>query len=424
MIPAERARMLRLLDDGLSKAEVARQLGRSRQTIYNNLKADPGKSPTPRPSKLDPFKPYLTERLSRFDIPATVLFAEIRKRGYSGGISILRDFVSQFKDRQVRQVVDRFETEPGRQAQIDWGSCGTILHLGRRRRLSLFVLVLGHSRMIWARFVTSEQAPQLMTLLESAFRDLGGVPRELLVDNMKQIIDTPRTQKKDAVVQASFQDFADHFGFDVVACPAYWPRAKGKVERAILYIKRSFLEGRSFTDLDDLNAQLVTWLAEVANIREHGTTKARPLDLLALDQASFHPVATTAYPASVREERTLDHDGRFSFRGVRYSADPRVLDGKRRGRVRITVQLGTDQRVRAHFDDQLVADHLLAPPGSRPQDDPRHAEIRRTLRDRPDHERPKGKTPQFEQEIEHVSEEIPEGPEVEIRDLSEYEEAA
>ena len=77
MIPAERARMLRLLDEGLSKAEVARQLGRSRLTIYNNLKADPGKSPAPRPSKLDPFKPYLTERLSRFDIPATVLFAKL-----------------------------------------------------------------------------------------------------------------------------------------------------------------------------------------------------------------------------------------------------------------------------------------------------------------------------------------------------------
>ena len=192
MVTSEMSYMYRLIEEGLPIAQIARRLGRCRQTLYNWLKKDREgpQGPVPRSSKLDPFKPYIESRLERFDLPATVLLREIRKKGYEGGITILRDFVAEVKDRQVRRLVDRFETEPGRQAQMDWGSCGTIVHEGRRRRLSLFVLVLGHSRTIWAQFVVSERRPVMMELLEQAFEDLGGVPRELLVDYVaRHIID-------------------------------------------------------------------------------------------------------------------------------------------------------------------------------------------------------------------------------------------
>ena len=237
--------------------------------------------------------------MESFDLPSTVLLDELREQGYGGGITILRDLVADIKDRHVTRLVDRFETEPGRQAQVDWASCGHIMHKGRRRRLSLLVVVLGYSRFIWAGFVVSERRPVLMEMLERCFHEIGGVPRELLFDNLKQVVAQPRTSDSPAAIQPLFQDFADHWLFEVVASPPYWPRAKGKVERVIQYIKRCFLEGRSFVDLDDLNAQLRLWLATVANVRIHGTTKERPVDRLAADLAAMAPAtATPSFPKS------------------------------------------------------------------------------------------------------------------------------
>jgi transposase len=389
--------MHRLLDENLTIAEIARRTGRSRQTIYNWIKKENVVStPEPRSSKLDPYKAFIESRLERFDLPATVLLQEIRDKGYDGGVSILKDFISPIKDRHVTCLVDRFETEPGRQAQIDWSPCGNIFHQGRMRNLSLFAVVLGYSRVIWARFVVSERRPVLMDLLESFIRETGGIPKEFLVDNMKQIVALARAQDRPALIASGFQDFADHWRFDVSVCPPYWPRAKGKIERGISYIKSSFLEGRSFENLDDLNTQLRVWLAAVANVRIHGTTKERPMDRLAEDLAAMRPVGSiAAYPAAMRESRQVTSDARISYLGVRYSVDPSIIEYK--SKVPVEVQVGTDERLRIYHEGRLVAEHALAPSGSPPQDDREHARIRRELRGKPSWKRPHGKTPKFAQ---------------------------
>lgn len=409
-----------LLEEGLSITEVARRLSCSRQTIYNQLKrGDDEEEPRRRPSKLDEHRRYIESRLETFDLPATVLLREILEQGYEGGITILREAVAEIKQYQVQKVVDRFETEPGRQGQVDWGSCGTIWHEGRRRKLSLLVVVLGFSRTIWARFVVSERRPVLTVLLEQAFSDLGGVPRELLFDNLKAVIARPRNEGTPAVVQPGFADFADHWGFEACACPPYWPRAKGKVERAVGYIKMSFLEGRSFNDLDDLNAQLRVWLATVANVRRHGTTGERPVDRLARDQAAMLDLVIP-YPKNEVEKRLADWDSRISFRGVRYSVDPSIL-GARRG-TPVEVRLGADERLRIYHKGRLVGEHVLAPKGSPPQDDPAHARARRKLREEPA-ARVRGRTPRFEQREQPQPDWAVMAPAVAARSLHAYEEA-
>jgi transposase len=424
MVPSVRSKMNQLLREGVPKAQAARQLGVSRQTVYNWIAKEKEEAePKQRPSKLDPFKPYIESRLARFDIPATVLLREIRDRGYGGGITILREFASEIKSRHVRRLVDRFETEPGRQAQVDWGSCGLIELGGRRRRLSLLAVVLGHSRLIWARFVVSERRPVLMRLLEDCFAEIDGVPKELLFDNLKQVVARPRTAEAPAEIQMAFSAFADHWGFEVVASPPYWPRAKGKVERAIGYIKSSFLEGRSFTDLDDLNTQLRIWLAEVANIRIHGTTGERPTDRLSADQKAMLPVGhLPAFPSMSLSPRLADHDGRISYQGVTYSVDPEILTG-RRGEP-VNVLEGTDRRIRIFHQGRIVGDHAILPSGSPPQDDPMHAAKRRQLRQQPTWSRPKTKAPRFDQRVDETPGWMVVAPAVHERPLTSYEVAS
>jgi len=414
--------MYQLLREGVKKAEIARRLGVTRQTIHNWLKPKEEKTPTGRTSKLDPFKSYINSRLERFDLPATVLLREIRRQGFDGGITILRDYVAAVKDRHVQRLVDRFETEPGRQAQVDWASCGTILHRGRRRRLSLLVVVLGYSRVIWAQFVVTERRPVLLQLLEEAFRQLGAVPRELLFDNLKQVVAEPRREDNAAVIHRAFAAFAEHWGFEPVVSPPYWPREKGKVERAIQYIKSSFLEGRSFTDLDDLNGQLRSWLAEVANVRVHGTTKQRPVDRLADDLEAMLPIADVKpYPAMTLATRRADHDARISYLGVHYSVDPEILTGARRGQ-QVKVLHGTDERIRIYSDGPLVGVHDVLPSGSPPQDDPLHAAARRRLRQQPSWAPGRGSAPRFDQQVPpDLDELVALAPRVVSRPLSAYE---
>lgn len=143
-----RLRMKREVLDGVPKAVVARRYGVSRQAVYNVLRAAPVTEKAVKPSKLDPFKGYVADRLSEFDLPATVLLREIKGLGYAGGISILKEFVASCRGEQVKQVIERFETLPGRQAQLDWGECGVVIENGVRKKLYVFVLVLGYSRMM------------------------------------------------------------------------------------------------------------------------------------------------------------------------------------------------------------------------------------------------------------------------------------
>lgn len=313
-----------LAEQGVAKSRIARLYGVSRQTVYNHLeRTDPFPKPrAERPSKLEAFKDYIRVRLERFDLPATVLLAELQARGYEGGLTILREHIRPMKQEFVRRLTERFETLPGQQAQIDWGECGMVMVDGERRKLYVFVMVLGYSRMTYARFTTSTKLPVLLGCLTRAFAVLG-IPAELLVDNMKQAVDQHDVTTGTVRWNATFLDFVEHHGVLPVASPPYWPRVKGKVERGVGYVKRSFLEGRSFTDVADLNQQLEHWLATVANVRVHGTTRAVPVDRHREELQHLRPsAAVPVYDVRPTEIRRVTPDCHFSFGGVRYSVPP------------------------------------------------------------------------------------------------------
>jgi len=382
--------------EGLSKAEVARRFGVCRQTVYNHVKREgPYVKPRKgRSSKLDAYKDYIRGRLEKFDLRGSVLLREIRERGYTGGKTILDDFIRPLKAAKVTKLTERFETEPGCQAQIDFGECGMVTVEGRRRKLYLFSLVLGYCRMLWGRFLISTKQHELLMCLKDAFEELG-IPGELLVDNMKQAVDRHDVTTGVVKFNATFLDFAEHYGFLPVAAPPYWARVKGKVEASIKYVKRSFLCGLRFTDLSDLNMQFRIWQDTVANVRIHGTTGRQPVDLYREEMGFLGSTrGIPVYDTRPWETRKAGWDSHIRWANVFYSVHP---DAAAKPVVVRPEGEHVGDRFEVYLGEQLVAVHYKRAKGTPRVTLPEHAaEIRRRTRDKKPGER---RSVEFEQII-------------------------
>jgi transposase len=302
MLVAEEVVEIRVLSrQGKSIREIARMLNVSRNTVRRYLRNE-GFSRykrEPRASKLDPYKHYLDERVkaAALDwIPATVLLRELRALGYEGGYSILKDHTATLRPIAKPEPVIRFETDPGRQMQADFAT----IRRGRDR-LAVFIATLGWSRVAYVEFVSDERLETLLGCHEHAFCFFGGVPREVLYDNMRTVV-TDRDQYGPGLhrYNRTFLDFAHHYGFLPRLCRPYRAQTKGKVERFIGYLRRSFYiplasqlrpEGLK-VDRDTANARVGTWLREVANARLHATTGEIPLERLKVERDRLQPLAT------------------------------------------------------------------------------------------------------------------------------------
>lgn len=267
---------------GMSIRTIAKKLKTSRNTVRNAIRR--GKPPSygrpERPSKLDPFKDYLVQRLADFpQLSCERLLLEIRGKGYPGGMSILKDFTKPYRVKKKEPVV-RFETEPGEQAQADWSDLGTHLIGGNPVELYLFVMILGFSRCLYAVVATRTNVEALISCHKKAFAYFGGVTGSILYDNMKTVV-IERGLNGDHRFNPVFLDFAGTIGFLPRLCRPYRAKTKGKVERVIGYVKGRFLTGRTFTSIDDLNSRLLVWLDSEANTRIHATTGETPFFRLA-----------------------------------------------------------------------------------------------------------------------------------------------
>ena len=197
--------------------------------------------------------------------------------------------------REPVEAVVRFETPAGRQGQVDFATF--TLPWGRRHAL---VVVLSHSRLLWLRFYRRQTMAVLTEGLERAFARFGGVPKELLFDQMRAVVlSDGRVGGGELVLNAEFLRVAAHWGFHPRACRPYRAQTKGKVERPIRYIRDSFFYGRAFAADEDLNEQASRWLEGTANVRRHSTTGERPVDRFRDERAGSRSVRWHAVPTSV-----------------------------------------------------------------------------------------------------------------------------
>jgi transposase len=280
-----------LLEQGLSKTAIAERLGVSRRVIYHwittgQLERDVSapaapRVRVPRPTLLESYKALITTRLTTYpELSAVRLFAECQAAGYPGSLTQLKVFVRAVRPRPEPDPIVRFETPPGHQAQVDFAEVR--FPWGRR---FVFLVVLGYSRLLWLQFYPRQTMQTVMAGLEGAFAAFGGVPHELLFDQMRAVILADERPGGGKILEnPEFLRFAAHWGFRIRACRPYRARTKGKVERPIRYLRSSFLYGRDFLGDGDVAAQATTWVDTVANARVHGTTGEVPRERFLRDE--------------------------------------------------------------------------------------------------------------------------------------------
>lgn len=406
MIGKERwEEMHRLKAQGVSVSDIARITEADRKTVRACLRREvwqPYRRAPVTGTLLQQHMPWLEQRAPQVGYSARILFQELcRDHGFTGGYETVRNAVRPLRAEAASASLTqlRFETGPGEQAQVDWGQA-RVGFGAAPATVHIFVMTLGYSRRAWVEGFVNERLSQLLAAHEHAFEHFGGPCAELLYDRMRTVVlgsveGRPRWNP-------TFDAFARYWGFSPRICRPYRAKTKGKVESGVKYVKRNFLPGRSFRDLEDFNEQLRHWNTTVADLRVHGTTHQRPIERFAAEAGAL---ATATRPISFVQamvrERVVAEDWLISVDANRYSVPCRLI-GK-------TVQVVRNaDRWRITYRGELVADHpvlcgrhqLSVLPEHSPGASGRNP--RRRFADAP----PTG--------------EIPGLPEVEVRDLAVY----
>jgi transposase len=304
--------------------KIERHLRMGWKTIKKYLDA-PAQGPVKRErlSKLDPFKGNIAEWLEKDPlVTAAVIEQRLRPLGYPGGSSILQDYVQKVRPQlTAKRAFVRMEPLAGERFEVDWGHFGSLDYSGDLRKLYAFALVDAHSRMLYVEFTHSQSFETFARCHIHAFTALGGVAREIVYDNLATAV----AEHDGRLVRflPRFLGFAREYSFYPRACNPASGWEKGKVERAIGYLRQNFWPLREFTDLHDANRQTRQWLAEVANRREHRETRQRPIDRFQPEALRPLPVIPYDYRDSV--EALVHKDLRVQFDANRYCVPHRYV---------------------------------------------------------------------------------------------------
>ena len=275
----ERIQIMKKEDIPPNFAEVARQYDcdyRTAKRYYNGI--DQRKPVKAKPSKLDPYKQIIEEKL-KLSCTYKSIYEFIKKLGYEGKYTILREYARDVKIEQTKKATIRFETNPGLQAQVDWKErlSMTSKH-GEVFVINIFLIILGYSRMKYIELTLDKNQDTLKSAMINGFKYFGGVPKEILFDNMKTVIDQSRSNYQEAVINSAFYEFSKDMGFEVLACRPYRPQTKGKVEALAKLTNRITPYNNEFNNIDELD-EIVRMLNEDFNQEISSATNKRPLDL-------------------------------------------------------------------------------------------------------------------------------------------------
>jgi transposase len=403
--------LIRLHRRGRGIRAIARQLGMGRDTVRGYLKRlaevdllagdpevlpdvsvlhaalvpeDPAAPASRARSSVERWREAIAARLTKRATPTAIhdwLRVEYASE-FTGSLSAVKRMCARLRREQgvePTEVAIPVETAPGEVAQVDFGYAGKLLDPERNvvRRAWVFVLVLGYSRHMVADIVFDQKQDTWLSLHADAFRALGGVPRVLVPDNLKTaVVRAAFGVNEKPALNRSYREFARHYGFEVDPTPPLAPEKKGKVERAVQYVKRSFLAPRDLSDIRDARRELQVWLNEVAGKRRHGTTGKRPKECFeGEEKMHLHPLPDRPHERVVWKAVRVHRDAHVQIDGTLYSAPWRFLHRELWAKC-------TANSVFLYHDDDRVATHRRAARGRRVTEPEHLPHGRRDLADR------------------------------------------
>ena len=347
---------------------IVSQLG-VHHSVVKRLLAQDGAPPPKRsrPARLDPYIPLIIATWKQYPkLPASRLYEMCRERGYKGSPHHFRHMVAPYRPRPTAEAYLRLKTLPGEQAQVDWGHFGK-LTIGRAQRALLaFVMVLSYSRRIFLRFYLGQQSENFLRGHEGAFNAWGGVVRVVLYDNLKSAV---LERRGDAIrFNPLLLDFARHYRFAPRPVAVARGNEKGRVERAISYIRRAFFLARRFKDVEDLNRQAQQWCdgpaCERRWVEDDRLTVAEAFEK---DRASLLSLPQTPFPTDERRELSVGKTPYVRFDHNDYSVPHELV------RQTVVVVAGLET-VRIMHRDAVVAEHGRSFDRRQQIEDPAHIE--------------------------------------------------
>jgi transposase len=331
----------------------ARQTGHSVGTVRSVLRGVPRKRARKerqrRTSKLDAFKVQLRGLVLDDKLTAVLAYEELQGMGFDGGYSIVKRYVQTLGPSPAKPPTTRVDHPPGKEGQVDW-SPYTVWLGGERTIVHAFSFILPFSRWQFLRFATNEQLETLVSLHDQAFEELSAVPVCMTYDNMTTV--GRHIEPGKIWINPRFASWASSYGFDIVLTTPGNPKEHGSVERPFHYVEHNCLRRKRFRfdDMEDLNRHARWWCANVANIRVHGTTRRRPIDLIQIERSFLRPLPRARPEAYQDVARKVGTDFCVLFQTNGYSVSPRFAGREVTARVfakRIEFLIG-DEAVTVH----------------------------------------------------------------------------
>jgi transposase len=346
---------------GLRQREIAESLGVTERTIRNYLKSSPGKKERKsRASKLDPYRSTVESVIREnpyYNIE--LLFQALLKSGYKGKISILRDLAGRIRKEVLTEAVIRFETIPGQQAQVDWKERISHTVDGKKVKYYAFVMTLGYSRMPYVQYTRDMKTDTMRACHIDAFKYFGGVPKEILYDNMK----TAFSLGSDGNFKPTraMAELAIHYGFVPKRCRVRRPQTKGKVERTIGYLTGNFwirLKDKEMSIIE-LNECVLHWIDEIKHKRISGMDESRA-ERFKREKGELQSLPSVDLDVRHTVICTVNRESMITWETNRYSVSPELINS--------SVELRVDRRSREaeiFYAGTSIRKFTLEPPGSR-----------------------------------------------------------
>ncbi|WP_431193695.1 IS21 family transposase (plasmid) [Staphylococcus aureus] len=310
-------------------------------------------------SKLDPFKEIINKKIE-LGCTAMAIFKYIEKKGYEGKYTILREYCKNKKQNETKKATIRVETNPGIAAQVDWKE-DMVMHdkFGRTYQFNIFLYVLHYSKMKYITLTWDRKQDTLFECLKDAFEYTEGVPKEIWFDNMRTVVDRPRTQYKKDVFNNLFYQFSKDANFEPIACRPYRPQTKGSVESLAKFVEQRLRPyDYEFYDAVELIGLVNDLCHELNHLEISQATEQRPIDVFNYEEKehlnSFNAKLLDTY---IENEciRIVSKESMINFRKGKYSVPTKYIGEE----VQVIFNNSTDELL-IYYDGELIRRHNLS----------------------------------------------------------------